>query len=349
MSEHMCFFVPDHIIAHAARAEARDTLEPGPFQRTALVSRRLREQRRHVTVELERTFAALMPTLPAPGTAAREIYDDQNTWAFDVQLARSEGDPAVAQQPVNDAYDGLGVTRQYYKDKLGRNSIDNLGLNLNGNVNFGVDFANAFWDGVRMVFGNGDGVIFKEMTLDIDVTAHELTHGVTQYTAGLGYGNDETGALNESFSDMFGTVVDAAVNNKTAETHDWLIGEGVMSDQLFGEALRNMAEPGTAYDNPIIGTDPQPRDMSGYVVGGDPHVNSGIPNRWFYLICTGLNSIDDGALIMYQTLQNLWPTAVFKDAVDVATFQARILARDKKVAANAAQVVRGAARAQGMI
>jgi Zn-dependent metalloprotease len=200
-----------------------------------------------------------------------------------------------------------------------------------------------------MVFGNGDGVIFKEMTLGTNVAAHELTHGVTQHTAGLGYGNDETGALNESFSDMLGTAVDAWANHKTFADHDWLIGDEVMSDQLFGEALRSVAEPGTAYDNPIIGKDPQPRDMSGFVVGGDPHVNSGIPNRWFYLVCTGLESIDDGALIMYQTLQNLWPTAGFKDAVDVAAYQARILARDKQVPTNAPQVVRAAARMQGII
>jgi Zn-dependent metalloprotease len=109
-----------------------------------------------------------------------------------------------------------------------------------------------------------------------------------------------------------------------------------------------MAEPGTAYDNPVLGRDPQPRDMSGYYEPADPHIMSGITNRWFYLICKEVG-IETAALIMYQTLQNLWPTAMFRDAVDVATFQARILARDKKVAANAAQVVRGAARAQGMI
>ena len=206
MNEHLCFFVPPHVIARLARVEARDTLEPGPAQRTALVSQRIREQRRHLTLDVDRTLVTLAPTPPVPGSAAREIYDDQNTWAFDVQLARGEGDSSVAQQPVNNAYDGLGVTRTYFKDVLGRNSIDNLGLNLNANVNFGVDFANAFWGGVRMVFGNGDGLIFKEMTLGNVVVAHELTHGVTQYTAGLLYGNDETGALNESFSDIMATA-----------------------------------------------------------------------------------------------------------------------------------------------
>jgi Zn-dependent metalloprotease len=349
MSEQFCSFVPPHVLDHLARMEARDSLEPGPAQRTALVSQQLRDQRRRRPVNLERAFAALAAQPPALGTASREIYDDQNTWNFDVQLVRGEGDPAVGQQPANNAYDALGLTRQYFKEKLGRNSIDNTGLNLRANVNFGVAFANAFWDGVRMVFGNGDGMVFKEMTLGNTVTAHELGHGVTQYTAGLGYGNDETGALNESFSDIFGTAVDAWANNKTVETHDFLIGDEIMSDLLYGEALRNMAEPGTAYDNGIIGTDPQPRDMSGYVVGGDPHTNSGIPNRWFYLICTELGSIDDAAMVMYQTLQNLTPTADFALTVDVAVGQARILARDKKIPTKAPQVVRAAARAQGMI
>jgi Zn-dependent metalloprotease len=349
MRQHFCSFVPSHILDHLARLEARDSLEPGPAQRTALVSQQLRDRRRRRPVDLGQSFAALSPQPPVPGTGSRELYDDQNTWNFDVQLVRGEDDPAVDQQPANNAHDGLGLTRQYFKEKLGRNSIDNAGVNLRANVNYGANFANAFWDGVRMVFGNGDGVVFKEMTLGTNVTAHELTHGVTQYAAGLGYGDDETGALNESFSDIFGTAVDAWANNKTVDTHDFLIGDEVMADLLYGEALRNMAEPGTAYDNTIIGSDPQPRDMGGYVVNGDPHVNSGIPNRWFYLICTELGSIDDAALVMYQTLQNLTPTAGFALTVDVAVAQARILARDKKIPTKAPQVVRAAARAQGMI
>jgi Zn-dependent metalloprotease len=338
----ICFFVPQHMLTHIARVQARDSLEPGPAQRTALLSQRLRDQRRRQGIDV----AAL--TTPAPGTAARIIYDDQNTWTLDAAEIRGEGDAAVVQQNANLAYDGLGVTRDFYRQLLGRNSIDNAGLNLDANVNYGVDFDNAFWDGTRMVFGNGDNVIFKDFTEDIDVAAHELTHGVTQYTAGLNYGNDQTGALNESFSDMFGTAVDAWVSKRDAGSHDFLIGEEVMADQLFGEAIRSMAEPGTAYDDPILGHDPQPRDMSGYVAGGDPHINSGIPNRWFYLICQDLG-ITEATLIMYQTLQNLWPTAQFADAADVAAYQARILARDKRVSPQAAQSVRGAAREQGII
>jgi Zn-dependent metalloprotease len=263
-------------------------------------------------------------TVPPGGTAGRLIYDDMNQWNFDVKLVRGEGDPAVAGENANHAYDDLGLVRDYYKQKLGRNSIDNAG----------------------MVFGNGDGVIFKDFTGDIDVPGHELTHGVTQYTAGLNYTPDQTGALNESFSDMMGSAIDAWSNNRDADAHNWLIGEDIMADDLYGEALRNMAEPGTAYDDPILGRDPQPRDMTGYFQPADPHIMSGITNRWYYLICKEIG-MDAGTLIMYQTLQNLWPTAVFNDAAVVAAAQARILAENKQVPPEAAQVVRSAARQQG--
>ena len=351
---HRCQFVPPHVLDHIALVRAREGLEPSPAQRSAVVSAQIRRFR-HNLVSGFTGPAAEVPgpegiveglQFPPPASASRLIYDDLNQWNFDVTFVRGEGDPAVAGQNANRAYDYLGQVRAYYQDVLGRNSIDNAGLNLIANVNFGVGFNNAFWDGVRMVFGNGDDVVFKDLTGDLDVPGHELTHGVTQYTAGLNYTPDQTGALNESFSDMMGSAIDAWANNRDADSHNWLIGEDIMADDLYGEALRNMAEPGTAYDDPILGRDPQPRDMSGYVPGGDPHLNSGIPNRWFYLICEEIG-IPAGALIMYQTLQNLWPTAVFNDAALVASAQARILANNGQVPPESAQVVRSAARQQG--
>lgn len=350
---HCCSFVPPHILDNLARNHARMTAEPSSAQRSAVVSNQIRRYRRNMATVLAGPAedvggAEGMPAglqMPQPGTAGRVIYDDLNQWNFDVSFVRGEGDPPVAGDNANAAYDNLGLVRKYYHDVLGRNSIDNAGLNLITNVNYGVDFNNAFWDGVRMVFGNGDGVVFKDTTGDLDVPAHELTHGVTQYTAGLNYTNDQTGALNESFSDMLGSAIDAWANNRDADSHNWLIGEDIMGDDLFGEALRNMAEPGTAYDDPILGRDPQPRDMSGYY-DADPHLMSGIPNRWFYLICREIG-MEAGAKIMYQTLQNLWPTAVFHDAALVAAAQARILAETKEVPPEATQVVRSAARQQG--
>ena len=350
---HLCSFVPPHVLANIARVHAREGLEPTAAQHSAIVSEHLRRERRNFAPDgvLRQAVSAgpqAVPkglTVPPAGTA-RLIYDDKNQWNFDVKLVRGEGDPAVAGENVNQAYDDLGLIRQFYKDKLGRNSIDNAGLNLVANVNYGVSFDNAFWDGTRMVFGNGDNVIFKDFTGDLDVPGHELTHGVTQYTAGLQYTADQTGALNESFSDMMGSAIDAWANNRDADTHNWLIGEDIMADDLYGEALRNMAEPGTAYDDPVLGRDPQPRDMSGYFQPADPHIMSGITNRWFYLICTEIG-MDAGTLIMYQTLQNLWPTAVFNDAAVVAAAQARILAENKQVPPESAQVVRAMARQQG--
>jgi len=355
---HHCYFIPPYILDQIARTQARESLEPSAAQRSAVVSAQFRRARRYQPATAQEASslveAATPPTaapgltVPGAGTAGRLIYDDQNQWNENVQFIRGEGDHAVTEHNANVAYDNLGAVRAYYHDKLGRNSIDNAGLNLVGNVNFGVDFDNAFWDPTTlvMVFGNGSNTVFKDLTGDLDVAGHELTHGVTQFTADLNYTPDQSGALNESFSDMLGTAIDASAAGRDADTHNWLIGEDIMADDLYGEALRNMAEPGTAFDNPIMGRDPQPRDMSGYFEPADPHLMSGITNRWFYLICREIG-LDAGTLIMYQTLQNLWPNAVFNDAAVVAAAQARILAADKQVPPESAQVVRSAARQQG--
>ncbi len=359
-----CFFVPRHILDNIARARAKEGADLEPIRKTIEVSEELRQKRSQLKAKgsakpepgangkgkpkpIKGGVGPPALVLPQLGTRSRLIYDDQNTWNFDVLDVRNEGDPAVAQQNADLAYDALGATLQYYRDVLGRSSIDNLGLNLDANVNFGVMFDNAFWDGTRMVFGNGDGVIFQDFTNDVDVPGHELTHGVTQYTAGLQY-TDQPGALNEATSDIFGACIDARVHGLDAGTFNWLIGDDVMAPQLFGEAIRSMAFPGTAYDDPILGTDPQPATMAGYVPGGDPHINSGIINRWFYLMATDLG-MDPAAKIWYATLQNLWPTAQFVDAAHVAAEQARILARAGTVPRGAPQTVRGTAKAQGII
>jgi len=363
MHEPMYFFIPPHMLAHVARHQARMGEDPSETVRSAQISNVLRRQRQLTPLDLidvtdpelaerlrHEERVALIPanlTSPGPGSRARLIYDDLNQWAFDVADIRNEGDPAVAQLNADLAYDALGATRDFYRDVLGRDSIDNLGMNLDANVNFGFAYNNAFWDGIRMVFGNGDGVIFQDFTNDVDVPGHELTHGVTQYTAGLLY-TDQPGALNEATSDIMGACIDARDIGQDAGTFNWLIGEGVMAPQLYGEAIRSMAYPGTAYDNPILGTDPQPATMAGYVPGGDPHINSGIINRWFYLMALELG-MEPAAKIWYATLQNLWPTAQFADAAYVAATQARILARNGTVSSKAPQTVRGTARAQGII
>jgi len=142
-------------------------------------------------------------------------------------------------------------------------------------------------------------------------------------------------------------VADSDVTPEYCAEHNWLIGEEVMAGQLYGEAIRSMSHPGTAYDNPILGKDPQAADMSGYVAGGDPHVNSGIINRAFYLTAIELGTFP-AARVWFNTLVNLWPNAQFTDCAYVCAEQARILARDGKVGRNAAQTVRSAFREVGV-
>jgi Zn-dependent metalloprotease len=141
-----------------------------------------------------------------------------------------------------------------------------------------------------MVFGDGDGQIFGRFTQSLDVIGHELTHGVTQYEAGLDY-QGQSGALNEHMSDVFGSLVKQFTLGQTAKKADWLIGAGLWAKGVKGVALRSMKAPGTAYDDPRIGKDPQPAHMDGYVDtqddNGGVHINSGIPNHAFYLAAIG--------------------------------------------------------------
>jgi Zn-dependent metalloprotease len=159
-------------------------------------------------------------------------------------------------------------------------------MKLDSTVHYGEEYNNAFWNGTQMVYGDGDGDIFQRFTKSIDVIGHELTHGVTQYEAALEY-EGQAGALNESFSDIFGSLVKQHVFKQTADKADWLIGSGLFTKKINGLALRSMKEPGSAYDDPTIGIDPQPDHMKNYVKtssdNGGVHINSGIPNRAFYL------------------------------------------------------------------
>jgi Zn-dependent metalloprotease len=286
----------------------------------------------------------------APGTAAREVYDCNSTWVQRVNKVREEGDPATADDSTNESYDYAGAVRDYFKNSLNRNSIDNLGMNLILNVHFGVDYMNAFWDGDEMTFGDGDGTIFVNFTKSLDVVAHELAHGVTQFTANLDY-YSQSGALNEHFSDVFGTVITQHAKGQTAHNADWLVGNEIMGPDLYGEALRSMRAPGMAYDNSLMGKDPQPDHMKNYYNGPQDnrgvHINSGIPNKAFYLAAMEIGT-DKAALIWYNALQKLWATANFNDAVAVIVGSARILTKDAKVPLGSTQTVRAAFKEVGL-
>ena len=160
-----------------------------------------------------------------------------------------------------------------------------------------------------MVYGDGDGELFNRFTIAIDVIGHELTHGVTQFEAKLVY-SQQPGALNESMSDVFGSLVKQYSLNQTADQADWLIGAGLLAAGVNGVALRSMKAPGTAYDDPVLGKDPQPGHMNDYVNtssdNGGVHINSGIPNRAFYTVAMQLGgkAWEKAGQIWYVTLRD---------------------------------------------
>jgi Zn-dependent metalloprotease len=256
------------------------------------------------------------------GQAQRTICDQQHGKAqVPGKVARAEGQDPVADSAINQAYDGLGATYDYYWTTFQRDSIDGQGMPLFGLVHYGSDYDNAFWDNAgHMFFGDGDGKLLTETTAGIDVIGHELTHGVTQHEANLVY-SGQSGALNESISDVFGIQVKQRALGQTAEVSDWLIGADIVGPELK-PALRSMKAPGTA--NPH---DDQPADMSGYVDGGDVHTNSGIPNRAFTVVATTLggNSWDAAGPIWYAAAcdPRLSSTASFSQFAKLTLLHAR--------------------------
>lgn len=231
----------------------------------------------------ERRQAA--PRVPVAGEVDWSVHDAGNGTQLPGPLARRAGDPATGDAAVDEAAAGLTETLALLAD-WGRDSYDAAGATAVATVHYDRDYVNAFWDGTQLVFGDGDGVVFDRFTKPIDVLGHELAHALVQHTADLAY-EGQSGALNESVADVVGACVKQRVAGQDAESADWLVGEGIFLPGVQGRALRSMLEPGTAYDDPRVGTDPQPGHMDDFVVttddNGGVHINSGIPNRAFAL------------------------------------------------------------------
>ncbi len=237
----------------------------------------------------------------------RTISDAATTQTLPGTVVRREGESPTGDPAADEAYDGLGATFDLYSEVFGRNSIDGAGLPLDATVHYGKFYDNAFWNGARMVFGDGDGEIFSRFTASLSVIGHELTHGVTQYSTGLVY-RDQPGALNESVSDVFGALVEQHSRGQSVGDATWLIGEGIFTDNVEGSALRSLKAPGTAYDDDVLGKDPQPAHFDDYVHTdedeGGVHLNSGIPNHAFYLAAETLGGYawERAGQVWYDTI-----------------------------------------------
>ncbi|WP_327069312.1 M4 family metallopeptidase [Kitasatospora sp. NBC_01250] len=263
---------------------------------------------------LRATRAALPAAArPAPaGRPGRTIANAGHHTALPGRTVRTEGGPPTADPAVNRAYDGLGATLALLLEVYGRRSLDGAGLPLHATVHFGEGYDNAFWDGGRMVFGDGDGVLFDDFTGCLEVIGHELAHGLVQYGPALAY-HGQSGALNESVADVFGSLAKQYALGQQVADADWLIGAGLLGPGVRGVALRSLKAPGTAYDDPRLGRDPQPDSMDGYLETtadeGGVHINSGIPNRAFHLLAVELG----GAA--WERAGRIWYDAVTGPAV----------------------------------
>ncbi len=283
---------------------------------TLTASEQIRGQRRILSALATRAAAA-------PGRKRRTIYDALGEYDLPGRLVRSEGSRKSRDSIVNEAYAGSGATFDFYWQIFKRNSIDGRGMRLDSTVHYGQSYDNAFWNGHQMVYGDGDGEIFRPFTKALDVIAHELSHGVMQHEANLEY-RGQSGALNESFSDVFGILVQQHQLNQGAAEADWLIGSDLFMPGINARGIRSMKDPGTAYDDPVLGKDPQPAHMKDYVVtsedNGGVHINSGIPNRAFCQTALRLkgNAWVKAGAIWYRTLtEKLRTNSTFHDAMNL--------------------------------
>ena len=333
-----CHFIPAYLLERIADGVDDDHVA-GLVRRTREIDASLRGRR----VEDH-------PAMGGPVSTARsqdddwEVYDARNGTELPGTLTRTSDQPEAGDAAVDEAALGLTETLRLFAD-YGRDSYDGKGATVVATIHYERDYDNAFWDGNQLVFGDGDGRVFERFTKPIDVLGHELAHAVTQYTANLIY-QDQSGALNESMSDVFGACMKQRFLGQDAASADWLIGEGIFRAGVQGRALRSMVEPGTAYDDPRLGKDPQVGSIEDYVQttddNGGVHLNSGIPNRAFVLAARAIGgeSWDGAGRVWYAALAS----GITADC-DFATFAAATVS----VAGEHAAAVEEAWRAVGVV
>ena len=277
---HHCF-VPPYLLQHLALS---DPEEAQRWHRLLAIDEDLRLQRAARTPDVRRGAAAA-------GGPAWVVHTADGGTDLPGRVARRAGDPPSDDVAVEEAALGISGSLALFAEVYGRDSYDGAGATVSATVHFGQGYDNAFWDGTQLVFGDGDGRVFDRFTKPVDVLAHELTHAVTEHTAGFVY-QGQSGALNESMSDVFASCLKQRLLGQTALAADWLIGEGLFLPGIEARGLRDLAAPGTAYDDPALGKDPQPGHLDDYVDttddNGGVHLNSGIPNRAFHLAALSL-------------------------------------------------------------
>jgi Zn-dependent metalloprotease len=226
-------------------------------------------------------------------------------------VVRREGDADCGDAAADEAYDALGVAYDFFYGVYGVDSIDGEGGEMRAVVHFGTNFQNLFWNGTEIVYGDGDGQIFRRFTYGLDATARDFALAVMQHVRPLEF-RGQPGALVTSIADVFGVLVKQYRRGESVAEADWMLGDAMFHPRPGIRGMRSLAQPGTAYDDDLLGRDQQPAHMRDFVRlpntpendNGGVHVNCGIPNHAFYLVAVALGG-------------NAWETAgrIWFDAV----------------------------------
>lgn len=262
----------------------------------------------------------------------RQVFDAQGRTFLPGKLLRDEDDPPTRDKEADEAYENVGIAMRFYRDVLGRDSVDGKGMRVDTSVHYGFRFANAMWTGEQMIVGDGDGRHVKGLTSSLGIIAHEVSHGISQHIVRGGLGvvqlpgrpptlKGEAGALNESFSDVFASMIKQWHAGQHVKQADWLLGEDILAPGA-GKAIRSLRDPGNVrltwrHDNQI-------KDYRRYQPTDEPHKASGIGNHAFYVAATTLGgrSWENLALIWLKAFDRLRARGTFLDAahytIDVA-------------------------------
>ena len=272
-----CFIVPPDVLERLARDRSLSAEERRALVETLRFEtewRRLRDANARASRARKR-LASAAPTNGSAGPPEILVYDCAHGTSLPGKAVTAPGADATSRN----VFATTRAVAEFYRKVFGWNSVDNAGMSLLSSVHFSVQYNNAFWNGSQMTYGDGDGRIFVDFSRANDVIGHELTHGVTQFSAEFRYTN-EAGGLNESMSDVFGSMFRQWQAKQSVAEADWLIGRDIMGPAAIAKGytcLRDLANPGAKHC-----LAPQPAHFSKYEPGMDPHYSSGIPNLAFY-------------------------------------------------------------------
>ena len=263
-----CFIIPEHVLERFAK-DKKLTEEQRRYFAVAVKLEREWHRARSATAKLATLSRSILPTavnaLAAAAPPAVLVFDCQHGTALPGTQIATPGTSADAS--AKRAFDETTAVANFYQTVFGRNSLDDAGMTLLSSIHFSVNYNNAGWTGTQMKYGDGDGNIFVDFTKSNDVIGHELTHGVTQYSSGFAYTN-QAGGLNESMSDVFGSMFRQWRANQTVSAADWLIGKEIMGPGAIARGftcLRDMSNPAASHC-----LAPQPTTFSQYQNGMDP-------------------------------------------------------------------------------